>query len=108
MLDARHGEIRADDDASGAIGRKGAVVALGRVRLSGFFGWLLRTIAHVYFLIGFRNRLVVCANWAWNYVTFDRGARLITGIDRGMDRVGRLAGPPHTVRSVREEQGPAI
>lgn len=66
------------------IGRKCAVVDLGWVRLSGFFAWLLWSVAHVYFLIGFRNRLVVCANWAWNYITFDRGARLITGIDRGI------------------------
>jgi NADH dehydrogenase len=66
------------------IGRKCAVVDLGWIRLSGFFAWLLWSVAHVYFLIGFRNRLVVCANWAWNYVTFDRGARLITGIDRGL------------------------
>ena len=65
------------------IGRKCAVVELGWVRLSGLFAWLLWSVAHVYFLIGFRNRLVVCANWGWNYITFDRGARLITGIDRG-------------------------
>ena len=64
------------------IGRKCAVVDLGWLRLSGFPAWLLWSAAHVYFLIGFRNRLVVCANWAWNYITFDRGARLITGIDR--------------------------
>ena len=64
--------------------RKCAVADLGRVRLSGFLAWLLWSAAHIYFLIGFRNRLVVCANWAWNYITFDRGARLITGIDRRM------------------------
>lgn len=64
------------------IGRKFAVVDLGWLRLSGFFAWLLWSAAHIYFLIGFRNRLIVCANWAWNYITFDRGARLITGIDR--------------------------
>lgn len=64
------------------IGRKCAVVDLGWIKLSGLLAWLLWSAAHVYFLIGFRNRLVVCANWAWNYLTFDRGARLITGIDR--------------------------
>jgi len=37
-------------------------------------------VAHIYFLIGFRNRLVVAMNWAWNYVTFQRGTRLITGL----------------------------
>ena len=42
--------------------------------------WLLWSLAHIYFLIGFRNRLAVVTNWAWNYVTFQRGTRLITGI----------------------------
>jgi NADH:ubiquinone reductase (H+-translocating) len=37
--------------------------------------------AHLYFLVGFRNRFVVGMNWLWNYITFERGARLITGID---------------------------
>jgi NADH dehydrogenase len=38
-------------------------------------------VAHVYFLIGFRNRFVVALNWAWSYITFERGSRLITGLD---------------------------
>ena len=42
--------------------------------------WLLWSVAHIYFLIGFRNRLMVAMNWGWNYVTFQRGTRLITGI----------------------------
>ena len=62
------------------IGRKHAVVQFGRVRLTGYFAWLLWCFAHIYFLIGFRNRLVVVLNWAWNYFTFQRGTRLITGI----------------------------
>ncbi|MEZ5668944.1 MAG: NAD(P)/FAD-dependent oxidoreductase [Alphaproteobacteria bacterium] len=61
------------------IGRKAAVADFGRVRLSGFPAWMLWALAHVYFLIGWRNRFVVSLNWAWNYVTFQRGARLITG-----------------------------
>lgn len=63
------------------IGRKNAVVDLGWLRFSGLFAWLLWSTAHIYFLVGFRNRLVVGANWLWNYITFDRGARLITGLD---------------------------
>ena len=62
------------------IGRKRAVVQMGRVKLSGLPAWVLWSVAHVYFLIGFRNRLAVVMNWAWNYVTFQRGTRLITGI----------------------------
>lgn len=62
------------------IGRKRAVVDFGWLRLSGFPAWLLWSTAHIYFLVGFRNRIVVGANWLWNYLTFERGARLITGL----------------------------
>jgi NADH dehydrogenase len=62
------------------IGRKRAVAQFGKLRLSGFVAWLLWSIAHIYFLIGFRNRFVVALNWAWSYVTFQRGSRLITGM----------------------------
>ena len=61
------------------IGRKAAVADLGWIRLSGFPAWVLWAVAHVWFLIGWRNRLVVALNWMWNYVTFERGARLIAG-----------------------------
>jgi NADH dehydrogenase len=60
------------------IGRKAAVVKIGRVKLTGFPGWLVWSLAHVYFLIGVRNRFVVAMNWAWTYLTFQRGARLVT------------------------------
>lgn len=62
------------------IGRKRAVAQFGRVKIAGFVAWLLWCVAHIYFLIGFRNRLAVAMNWAWNYITFQRGSRLITGI----------------------------
>lgn len=61
------------------IGRKYAVVDFGWIRLSGTLAWLLWSAAHIYFLIGFRNRLFVALSWLWAYVTFHRGARLITG-----------------------------
>ncbi|MGP8025114.1 MAG: hypothetical protein ACLPJJ_00045 [Acidocella sp.] len=63
------------------IGRDAAVADFGRVRLAGFFAWVLWCIAHVYFLIGFRNRLSVALSWGWAYTTYQRGARLITGAD---------------------------
>jgi len=63
------------------IGRKAAVVEMGWMKISGFLAWLLWSVAHVYFLIGLRNRLVVALHWMWNYVTFQRGARLITGAE---------------------------
>jgi len=61
------------------IGRRRAVADFGRVRLSGFSAWLIWCVAHVFFLVGFRSRLSVVLHWAWNYFTFARSARLITG-----------------------------
>lgn len=68
-----------DHGSMATIGRKEAVVAMGGVHLSGFVAWLLWSVAHVYFLIGFRNRFIVAANWFWSYLTHQRGVRLITG-----------------------------
>jgi NADH dehydrogenase FAD-containing subunit len=61
------------------IGRKAAVADFGWIRLSGRLAWLLWGSVHILFLIGFRNRLAVLLDWLWAYVTFQRGARLITG-----------------------------
>ncbi len=60
------------------IGRRAAVVKLGRLELKGFVGWVFWSVAHIYFLIGLRYRFLVAFNWAWDYITFQRGARLIT------------------------------
>jgi len=60
------------------IGRGAAVAKVGPIKASGLFAWLLWLFVHILFLIGFRNRLLVMFQWAWSYVTFDRGARLIT------------------------------
>ena len=73
------------------IGRKSAVVALGRFKVKGLAAWLLWSIAHVYFLIGLRNRIVVALTWLWSYLTFERGARLITGIEADDMPAGALA-----------------
>jgi NADH:ubiquinone reductase (H+-translocating) len=62
------------------IGRKRAVAQLWGVHFHGLFAWVLWSAAHVYYLIGFRNRIAVMMNWMWNYLTFERGTRLITGI----------------------------
>ena len=61
------------------IGRKSAVADFGRIRLSGFPAWLVWCVAHVWFLVGFRSRLSVILHWAWDYFTYARSARLITG-----------------------------
>lgn len=60
------------------IGRKAAVVKLPRLTLRGFPGWIFWSLAHVYFLIGLRNRIAVGFSWVWDYATFGRRARLIT------------------------------
>ena len=62
------------------IGRRAAVVELGSIQLRGFIGWLFWSVVHIYLLIGLRNRFVVAVTWLWSYLTFQRGARLITEV----------------------------
>jgi NADH dehydrogenase len=67
------------------IGRMDAVARLEwpfKAHMSGFPAWAAWLTVHIFFLIGFRNRLSVFAAWIWNYLTFTRGARLITGDQR--------------------------
>lgn len=80
ILGHRRGDFRYRDFGNLAtIGRSRAVIDMADLRLSGFFAWLLWSLAHVWFLIGFRSRLAVTLNWLWNYLTYQRSARLITG-----------------------------
>jgi NADH dehydrogenase len=65
------------------IGRGRAVADIGRLHFGGFLAWLAWIFIHIAFLIGFRNRVIVLIEWAWSYVTFGRGARLITGLATG-------------------------
>ncbi len=62
------------------IGRAAAVARLRHLQVSGFVAWLLWLLIHIFFLIGFRNRVFVIFSWAWSYFTTERGARLITGV----------------------------
>ena len=68
-----------DKGSLATIGRAAAVADFGRFHLSGFIAWLSWLFIHIFFLIGFKNRLLVMTEWAWAYLTFQRGARLITG-----------------------------
>ena len=68
-----------DRGSMATIGRNAAVVDAGHLQFSGFFAWIFWWMVHITFLVGFRNRLLVIFGWAWQYVTFQRGARLITG-----------------------------
>jgi NADH:ubiquinone reductase (H+-translocating) len=61
------------------IGRGSAVADLGPVKASGLLAWLIWLFIHIFWLIGFRNRIAVLGEWAWSYVTLQRRVRLITG-----------------------------
>nr|WP_314623656.1 NAD(P)/FAD-dependent oxidoreductase [uncultured Noviherbaspirillum sp.] len=67
------------------IGRKSAVAQVGKIKFSGLPAWLFWLFVHVYFLIGFRSRLMVLTDWAWAYFTFKRNARLVVGTDEAPD-----------------------
>lgn len=76
-----------DKGSMATIGRSRAIAQVKNLKLSGTLAWLAWLLVHVFYLIGFRNRVLVLFNWAWSYLTYRRGARLITG--------GRLEpGPP--------------
>lgn len=68
-----------DKGSLATIGRAAGVAEFGRIHISGLIAWLSWLFIHILFLIGFRNRLLVFIQWAWSYVTYERGARLITG-----------------------------
>jgi len=68
-----------DRGSMATIGRAAAVAVVGRLRLSGLPAWLAWLFVHIMFLIGFRNRFLVLFEWAWAYMSWQRGARLITG-----------------------------
>jgi NADH dehydrogenase len=86
-----------DKGSMATIGRSKAVVDLGRLKFSGFFAWMMWWAIHIMFLIGFRNRVMVIFSWAWSWLTFQRGARLITG------EIPAL--PPVTIGVVEPENG---
>ncbi len=71
------------------LGRAAAIADLPGIRLSGFPAWLVWCFVHILYLIGFRNRFIVLFEWAWAYLTWQRGARLITGEDGSREIEGR-------------------
>jgi len=68
-----------DKGSLATIGRNAAIAQFGKIHISGFIAWLSWLFIHIFFLIGFRNRLLVFIQWFWSYVTYERGARLVTG-----------------------------
>ena len=72
-----------DKGSLATIGRARAVADIKGLRFGGFLAWLAWLAIHIFYLIGFRNRVLVLIGWAWHYLTFRRGARIITGVPRG-------------------------
>ena len=68
-----------DKGTMATIGRSRAVAEAKGVKMSGLLAWLAWLFVHLWFLIGFRNRVAVMLTWIWSYITYGRGARLITG-----------------------------
>ncbi|HTS09507.1 MAG TPA: NAD(P)/FAD-dependent oxidoreductase [Candidatus Eisenbacteria bacterium] len=68
-----------DKGSLATIGRSAGIAQFGKIHISGFIAWLSWLFVHIFFLIGFRNRILVFIQWAWSYLTYERGARLITG-----------------------------
>jgi NADH dehydrogenase len=69
-----------DKGMMATIGRHSAIAQHGSLRLHGFLAWVAWLVVHIFFLIGFRNRALVLFEWAWMYLTYNRGVRLITGV----------------------------
>lgn len=88
-----------DKGAMATIGRGAAIAEIGGLRFSGFIAWLLWIFVHIFFLVGFRNRVFVMLDWAWSYLTWQRGARLITG------PVGEQLNPPDEPLGETERHG---
>lgn len=66
-----------DQGSMATIGRNKAVADLGKLRFGGFIAWMIWMFVHLVSIIGFRNKLIVFSNWVWNYITYDKGTRLI-------------------------------
>ncbi|HVU06032.1 MAG TPA: NAD(P)/FAD-dependent oxidoreductase [Polyangiaceae bacterium] len=90
-----------DKGIMATIGRSRAVAQTGGLKLSGGIAWLAWLLVHIFYLIDFRNRLAVLLNWTFNYLTYGRGARLITG-ERVFERALRLAAAAERAESVSE------
>jgi NADH dehydrogenase len=71
------------------IGRRAAIVHLNGFKLKGFIAWAFWGVAHIYFLIGLKNRFIVAFTWFWDFITFNRGARLITEFSQNPIPPGR-------------------
>jgi NADH:ubiquinone reductase (H+-translocating) len=93
-----------DKGSMATIGRYAAVAEIGGVRLKGLVAWAIWLFIHVLFLIGFRNRAAVFLQWAWSFLTWQRGARLITGsVGPNLDPPGKPLGTPVRDEATRSD-----
>src|SRR5690606_32233697 len=94
-----------DKGAMATIGRRAAVAELpGGIRLTGALAWLAWLGLHLLYLLGVRNRVSVVVNWAWNYLTWDRGPRLILRPEQTL----RLSPPPSASPTPRPSSDRAV
>ena len=77
-----------DKGTMATIGRSAAVAKIGRIEFNGFLAWVAWLFIHLIFLVGFRNRLAVLLQWAYSYVAYKRGARIVTGLSEEAKRAG--------------------
>jgi NADH:ubiquinone reductase (H+-translocating) len=91
-----------DKGSLATIGRAAAVAQFGKIHISGFVAWLVWLFVHIFFLIGFQNRILVFIQWAWSYFTYERGARLITGSTSLPGWTGRRNADSHAGTSESE------
>ena len=82
------------------IGRNKAIAKSGRWQMTGWFAWVAWLVIHIYFLTGFKNRTLVVMQWAWSYVTYRRGARLIIGSESRNGPDSRSLNPAQTGQEV--------
>ena len=75
-----------DKGTMATIGRSAAVAKIGRIEFNGFLAWVAWLFIHLIFLVGFRNRLAVLLQWAYSYVAYKRGARIVTGLSEETQR----------------------
>jgi NADH:ubiquinone reductase (H+-translocating) len=96
-----------DKGIMATIGRSRAIAKIGRLKLSGFVAWAAWLLLHIVYLIDFRNRVLVLFDWAWSYVTYQRGSRLITGhrLDAGTP-VASSRPPPLVATAPSPAQAP--
>ena len=77
-----------DKGTMATIGRSAAVAKIGKLEFNGWLAWVAWLFVHLIFLIGFRNRLAVLLQWAYSYVAYKRGARIVTGLSEEARRAG--------------------